>query len=200
MDKLFLATKNQDKIIEIKEILNDIDVEIVTVNEIGDIPEVIEDKHTIDGNAAKKALEIAEITGMFCLADDTGFFVNALNGKPGVKAARFAGENCSYKDNRDRMLEQMKGKFDRSAYFETAVVLARPGKIIATVFGKVCGKIADKEYGESGFGYDSIFIANETGLTFGQMNSDQKHLISHRARALEKIKPILNKIINENKE
>ncbi len=129
--KLFLATKNKDKILEIKDILKNIKIEILSMYDIENIPDVIEDKETIEENAAKKALEIAKVTGLICLADDTGFFVDVLDGKPGVKAARFAGESCSYKDNRNKMLFEMKGKTNRAAEFRTAVVLAKPGKIIA---------------------------------------------------------------------
>lgn len=185
--KLFLATQNKDKVSEIKEILQNLNIEILSMHDIKDIPDVVEDKETIEGNAAKKALEIADFTNMLCLADDTGFFVEALDGKPGVKAARFAGEDCSYKDNRDKMLFEMQGKENRTAEFRTAVVLAKPGEIIATELGSVKGKITTREIGSGGFGYDPIFRADESGLTFGEMSSEAKHKISHRARALEKM-------------
>ncbi len=198
--KIFLATKNIHKIEEIKALLSHLDLEIVSMHDIPDIPDVVEDKDTIEGNAAKKALEIADFTGMLCLADDTGFFVDALDGNPGVKAARYAGENCTYADNRNKMLREMAGKTNRKAAFRTAVVLAEPGKIIATEFGSVKGSITEIEIGAGGFGYDPIFRADETGKTFGEMSSDAKHKISHRGRALEKIIKHIEKLIKNDKE
>jgi len=187
--KLLLGTRNPDKIAEIKELLPS-DIEIVTALDM-QLPEVVEDRDTIAGNAEKKALEYAQATGLLALADDTGFFVEALQGRPGVKAARYAGKNCSYQDNRHKMLNEMQNKQDRRAAFRTAAALAIPDGIVATVLGEVQGEITQTEIGSSGFGYDPIFRANETGKTFGEMNSAEKHKISHRGRALQKIIPII---------
>ncbi|MDY6915524.1 MAG: RdgB/HAM1 family non-canonical purine NTP pyrophosphatase [Candidatus Cloacimonadota bacterium] len=187
--KLLLGTKNPNKIAEIKSLLPP-DIEILTALDMN-LPEVIEDRNTIAGNAEKKALEYAQATGKITLADDTGFFVEALQGKPGVKAARYAGENCSYHDNRQKMLKEMQNKQNRRAAFKTAAALASPDGIIATVFGEVIGEITEREIGSSGFGYDPIFLAAETGKTFGEMTPKEKHKISHRARALQKIIPII---------
>lgn len=198
--KLFLATKNKNKIIEITELLQHLDIEILSANEVKGVPDVVEDLDTIEGNAVKKAMETANHTGYICLADDTGFFVEALNGNPGVKAARYAGENASYSDNREKMLKEMVGKTNRKAYFKTAVVLAKPGEIIATVTGKVEGTITEMELGSDGFGYDPIFRADETGRTFGEMSSLEKHKISHRARALSKALIYITQLIKSYKE
>ena len=186
--KLLLATGNNDKIKEIKEILNDLPVEIFTKNDFKDFPEVEEDTSTLEGNASKKALEIAQKYNMHTIADDTGFFVSALNGAPGIYAARYAGENCSYQDNRNKLLREMKDKTDRNAYFETVVAFASPDKIIAISHGKVNGKITEHEKGKGKFGYDPIFMVEDTGKTFAEMDSAQKNKVSHRARALQKMK------------
>jgi len=192
--KLLLATRNKDKVIEIKEILKDLDVEIISASQFPDMPDVIENKNTIKENSIKKATESAEYSNLLTIADDTGLFVNALDGKPGVYAARFAGEDCSYKDNRVKMLKEMKGKSNRNAQFRTVCALVSPGGLIATTEGIVEGMITEEEFGDNGFGYDAIFKADETGKTFGEMTLVDKEKISHRSRALNKMIPILKKV------
>jgi XTP/dITP diphosphohydrolase len=197
MLKLLIGSKNIDKIIEIKEILKELNLEIVSAADFPNLSDVEEDKDSIEGNAELKAITYAKKTGLLTLADDTGLFVDALNGKPGVYSARYAGENCSYKDNRDKLLNEMKGKTNRNARFKTAVCLADKSGLIASVFGKVEGKITEYEIGDNGFGYDSIFFVDETKKTFGEMEDLEKHLISHRGRAFTNILPILKDIINK---
>ncbi|MCF7794442.1 MAG: RdgB/HAM1 family non-canonical purine NTP pyrophosphatase [Candidatus Cloacimonetes bacterium] len=194
--KLLIATRNKDKIIEIKEILKDLDVAIISAFDIPGMPDVIEDRDTIEGNAIKKAEECAAFSGLNALADDTGLFVDALGGAPGVYAARYAGENCTYKDNRVKMLREMTGKTNRKAQFRTVVAFASPKGIIATAEGKVDGEITNEEIGTGGFGYDAIFRATETGKTFGEMSQQEKEKISHRGRAFRKILPEVVEIIN----
>jgi XTP/dITP diphosphohydrolase len=189
--KLLIATRNKDKIIEIREILKDLDLEIVSAFDIPGMPDVIEDRDTIKGNAIKKAEECAAFSGILALADDTGLFVDALDGKPGVFAARFAGEDCTYKDNRDKMLLEMKVETKREAQFRTVVAFASPDGIIATAEGKVDGEITTEEIGTGGFGYDAIFRASETGKTFGEMSQIEKEKISHRGRAFRNILSIV---------
>jgi XTP/dITP diphosphohydrolase len=195
--KLVIATHNKDKLVEIKGMLKDLDVEIISALDYPEMPETIEDKDTIKGNAEKKAQECADFTGLLTIADDTGLFVDALDGNPGVYAARYAGEDCSYKDNRDKMLKEMKGKDNRTAYFRTVAALAVPGKIVGTANGEVKGSITSKDIGTDGFGYDPIFRAVETGRTFGEMTLAEKEKISHRARAFRNIIPILKENINK---
>ena len=195
--KLVIATHNKDKLVEINGILKDLDVEIISALDFPEMPETIEDKDTIKGNAEKKAQECADFTGLLTIADDTGLFVDALDGNPGVYAARYAGEDCSYKDNRDKMLKEMKGKDNRTAYFRTVAALAVPGKIVGTANGEVKGSITSKDIGTDGFGYDPIFRAVETGRTFGEMTLAEKEKISHRARAFRNIIPILKENINK---
>jgi XTP/dITP diphosphohydrolase len=195
--KLLIATHNKDKLVEINGILKDLDVEIISALDFPEMPETIEDRNTIKGNAEKKAQECADFTGLLTIADDTGLFVDALDGNPGVYAARYAGEDVTYKDNRDKMLKEMKGKDNRTAYFRTVAALAVPGKIIGTANGEVKGSITSKDIGTDGFGYDPIFRAVETGRTFGEMTIAEKEKISHRARAFRNIIPILKENINK---
>jgi len=198
LEQIVIASRNKDKIIEIKEILAGLDFEFVPALDFPNLPDVIENKDTIAGNAIKKAMETSQNTGMLALADDTGFFVDALGGAPGVYAARYAGEVCSYKDNREKMLREMKGQNNRKAQFRTVVALASPTGLIGTAEGKVEGTITLQDEGEGGFGYDPIFRADETGKTFGEMNNNDKNKISHRGRAFRNIIPILKELKNKN--
>lgn len=199
MMQILIATRNRDKIIEIREILKDLNLEILSAYDIPGLPEVIEDRETIEANAIKKAEECAAFSGLFTLADDTGLFVDALNGAPGVFAARYAGEHCSYKDNRKKMLDEMKGKDNRKAAFRTVVAFASPAGLIATAEGRVDGEITSKEFGTGGFGYDAIFRAVETGKTFGEMSQKEKEKISHRGRAFRSILPKVDEVIKKYK-
>jgi XTP/dITP diphosphohydrolase len=189
--KLLLATRNKDKIKEIRDILKDLNLEIVSASGIPGMPDVIEDRDTIEGNSIKKAEECAIFSGMLTLADDTGLFVEALEGKPGVHAARFAGENCTYKDNRDKMLNEMKENINRNAQFRTVVAFASPEGLIDTAQGKIDGTITESEIGTGGFGYDPIFRADETGKTFGEMSEKKKNKISHRGKAFRNMIPVI---------
>ncbi|MDP8220177.1 MAG: RdgB/HAM1 family non-canonical purine NTP pyrophosphatase [Candidatus Stygibacter frigidus] len=186
--KLLIGTKNRDKFSEIREILSGLAFELLSAADYDGLPDVVEDKDTIEGNAIKKAEEMAERSKMYVLADDTGLFVDALGGDPGVYSARYAGETCSYRDNRMKLLAEMTGITNRNASFRTVVALAdSDGKVIATVEGRVEGEIIFEEKGDKGFGYDSIFLCHETGKTFAEMSSEKKHKISHRGRAFRKM-------------
>jgi XTP/dITP diphosphohydrolase len=198
MKKLVLASQNKDKLIEIKALLSDLPVEIITVGDILSGFDVIEDKDTILGNAAKKALETAQATGMLSLADDTGLFIEALNGEPGVFAARYAGEPCSYADNRHKALLEMQDKLNRKAEFRTVVVLAEPDGVVANREGIVQGNITLTERGENGFGYDAIFEVEGTNKTYAEMTDAEKNTLSHRAKALQAMLPFLKDYIENN--
>ncbi len=200
MKKVLLATRNKDKVKEIRQLLKNLDLEIFTVADFPNMPEVIEDQDTISGNAIKKAQECAEFSRLASIADDTGLFVESLDGEPGVFSARFAGKNCSYKDNREKMLRLMKGKKERMAEFRTVVAFATPDGVVETLNGNVQGKITKREFGENGFGYDAIFRANKTGKTFGEMTRAEKEKISHRARALKKLFPILENYLKSDRK
>ena len=189
--KLLVATRNKDKMKEIKQLFSGTDIEVISIEEYSDMPEVIEDCDTLEGNARKKAQETAEFTGLHTLADDTGLFVDALNGEPGVYSARYAGPDCTYKDNRLKMLREMQDMTDRSARFRTVAAFSSPEKVIITTEGVVEGEITEREFGEKGFGYDAVFRSTETDLTFGEMSDEDKNEISHRGRALQKMIPLI---------
>ena len=193
---LLIASNNPDKIAEIRSLLGGLKLEIYSLTDFPELPPTVEDQPTIQGNAMKKALEAAQATGMLCLADDTGFFIDALDGAPGVFAARFAGEGCSYKDNRDKVLEALQDKDQRTAEFRTCCALAAPDGIAALTEGVMPGSIAYEELGENGFGYDSIFLPQGFEITYAQMSDEHKNSISHRAKALHKMLPLLKDIIS----
>ena len=195
---ILLGTHNRDKVREIREIMASMpSVRILSADDVPNVPDVVEDGDTIESNAVKKATEIAKTTGYLTLSDDTGLFVDALDGAPGVMAARFAGEGCSYRDNRLKMLDSMKNKEDRAARFQTVVALAGPDGLVGTARGSVEGRITDEERGENGFGYDAVFEAVETGRTFGEMSESDKHDISHRGRAFRNILPLIKELIQQ---
>ncbi|MBW6514850.1 MAG: non-canonical purine NTP pyrophosphatase [Candidatus Syntrophosphaera sp.] len=196
MFKLLIASNNPDKVREIAELLSGLEVELLSLLDFPQLPPTLEDRDTIAGNAMKKALEASRQTGLICLADDTGFFIEALDGEPGVKAARFAGEHCSYKDNRDKALRLLLGESDRRAEFRTCVALAAPDGIIAIKEGIMPGSITTEENGANGFGYDSIFQPEASERTYAQMSDPEKNENSHRARSLNLIRPVLADIIS----
>ena len=184
--KLLIATYNPHKAKEIKNILEGADFEIHTLDEF-DFSEVIEDGKTLLENATKKATEYCLSSSLASLSDDTGFFVEVLDGKPGIYAARFAGEDCNFADNRKKVLKLLDGKTNRNAYFETVAVFADKGGVVAKTTGRVDGVITCQELGNNGFGYDSIFIPNGSEKTFAQMTDKQKESFSHRTIAIKKI-------------
>lgn len=195
MPKLVIATHNPDKLREIRALLSDLQVEIVSIDDVLPGFDVVEDKETILANAAKKALETSEATGLPVLADDTGLFIKALKGEPGVFAARFAGPGCSYADNRHKALNLLKQTDDRQAEFRTVVVLAEPDGVVAYREGVVTGQITHEERGSNGFGYDAVFEVDGTGKTYAEMDDAEKNACSHRGKALLRILPFLNEYL-----
>lgn len=197
--KLVLATSNKDKVREIKEIL-DKNIEIYTIEDF-DLKnfEVEEDGKTLKENAYKKAKSLYDILKIPTLADDTGLFVEALDLKPGVYSHRYAGDNPTYKDNRDKLLYELKNSKNRKAYFKTSVCFIDEKGKDYYFDGKIDGEISKKEYGNKDFGYDQIFEIVELNKTFGQMSDEEKNLYSHRSLALEKFKKfILKEDFNED--
>jgi len=180
-----MATANRDKAREIREILSGVPG-LELLERPGSIPEVEETGDTLEANAALKALAIAEATGLPALADDTGLFVDALDGAPGVYSARYAGEDATYGDNVAKLLIELAATdAGRAARFQTAVVLADPTGVLATVLGTVEGTIALSPRGEGGFGYDPVFVPDDAGgRTLAELSDAEKHAISHRGRAL----------------
>lgn len=191
--KIVLATSNKDKVREIKEILGE-SVDIYTTDDFNiEKFEVDEDGETLRENAYKKAKSLYDILKIPTLADDTGLFVKSLNLKPGVYSHRYAGENPTYKDNRNKLLDELKESDNRDAYFKTSVCFIDKDGKDYYFDGKIDGEISEKEYGDKDFGYDQIFRVKEIGKTFGQMTDEEKNLYSHRSLALEKIKKFLLK-------
>lgn len=194
MRKIVLSTDNKNKLREIREILEDLDVKIYGKSDIDGMDfEVIEDGDTLYDNALKKAFAMAERVDCAVLADDTGLFVNALAGEPGVHSARYASEHDD-KKNREKLLNNLKDKDDRSAYFKTEIILIDEEKNIIPIEGVCTGKISLEEKGENGFGYDSIFIPEGFDKTFAEMSHEEKNEISHRSRALKNLRDKLSKL------
>ncbi len=180
--KIVLATRNPGKVAELRALLADLPVELVSAAETG-APEVEEDAPTLEGNARKKAWALWAHTGLPALADDTGLEVDALGGAPGVRAARFAGPDADAEANRARLLRDLGGVAERSARFRTVLAFAEDGEV--ALFEGVCsGVITDSERGEGGFGYDVLFQPEGEAQTFAEMSPEAKNRISHRGRAL----------------
>lgn len=185
MLRLVCASANPDKVAEIQQLLAGV-VELVP--RPADVADVVEDADTLLGNARLKAAAIVKATGLPAVADDTGLEVDALGGAPGVYTARYAGEGCTYEDNRVKMLAELDGVEDRSAAFKTVAMIAWPDGSELAVEGVCRGAIAVEERGDTGFGYDAIFQPDEgRGLTFSEMSSVAKNEISHRGRAFREL-------------
>ncbi len=187
---LLIASNNSKKIKEIKSILKDRFDNIVSLKEAKINCDPEENGQTFYENALIKANEIAKHTSFAVLADDTGLCVNSLNGEPGVYSARYGGDHDSAK-NRNKLLEKLQQKSDRSAYFQTAVVLRYPDGTTFAADGRVDGRILERETGGNGFGYDCIFFCDELGKSFGEATEEEKNAVSHRSRALRNL---LNKL------
>ena len=189
IERLVVASKNPDKIVEVEEVLTALGLvhEIVRGLEWPDVPET---EPTLIGNALLKARAVATATGLPALADDTGLEVDALGGAPGVTTARYAGPDATYDDNVDKLLAELDGLSDRTARFKTAVALVDPDGTELVAEGVVEGRIAERRRGSGGFGYDPVFEV-EGGRTFSEMGTAEKHEISHRARALAALAEVL---------
>lgn len=196
MTKLVLATNNKHKVAEIRVILRKagLKMKVLTLDAFPKHPAVVEDKKTIHGNAAKKAREVAKQTGCLALADDTGLFVKALQGRPGVYSARFAGPGCTFQDNNRKILRLMKTLplNKRQASFRCVAALASPNGKVVSVEGRIDGLIAEVPKGSAGFGYDPIFVVPQFGKTFAELGSNIKNKISHRALAFSQVSQLLN--------
>ena len=197
---LVLATGNRDKQQEMKAFLRDLGLTIRTLDEFPAAPVVIEDGETCQANAGKKAQEIARFTGMLTLADDTGLEVDALGGRPGVFAARYAGAHATYADNCRKLLDELTGvpADQRGARFLTVVAIAEPASSVEFVEGVLQGRISDHGSGGHGFGYDPVFLVPELGKTLAELTLDQKNQISHRGQALAKAKVVLKHKLRRN--
>ncbi len=193
--KIVLATNNKHKIREIKNILSDLQVEILTLENFPNFPKVEETGKTFEENAILKAKAIYQFTKLSSMADDSGLEVNALDKAPGVLSSRFAGEHCSFKDNNGKLLQLMEDVpwERRGAKFVCVVAVAKDLNHIVTVKGEVKGIITLEERGENGFGYDPVFYLPHLNKTFAQLSLEEKNKISHRAKAFGKAKQLIQK-------
>lgn len=179
--KLVFATNNRHKLDEVRAIVGD-RVEVLSLNDIGCHDDIPETADTLQGNALIKARYIHEKFGVDCFADDTGLEVEALDGAPGVYSARYAGKECDSEANMQKLLQNLTGKSNRNAQFRTVIALIIKGE--EKLFnGIVKGTITEEKRGDSGFGYDPVFVPEGFSESFAQMSGDMKNSISHRYRA-----------------
>ena len=183
MIQLLLATRNQHKTREFAKLFGE-NFAVRDLTSESDVPAIVESGATFEENAALKAVTISRIfPHEIVVADDSGLEVEALGGAPGIFSARYAGENASDRRNVEKLLRQLEHSRDRSARFKCVIALARNGQLMTTVAGEVVGAIAEAARGESGFGYDPIFVPTGFSETFAQLTSETKNKISHRAHA-----------------
>lgn len=194
--EIILATHNLDKCKEMQVSFNDTNIKIFTLKNFPEIDDIIEDGDTLEANAFIKSRTVFNKTGIPTISDDTGLFISALNGEPGIFSARYSGENCSYMDNVNKVLIEMNNidKPLRKATFKTVVTyVSKDLELVAE--GSVKGIITKKPKGNKGFGYDPIFYVPELQKTFAEMDINEKQKISHRSRAIDN----LQKLFRENK-
>ncbi len=192
--RVVIATRNKNKLAELKRILADVPVRLEGLDEHPGCPEVEETGSSFEENACLKASQVAGFTGLHALADDSGLEADALGGAPGVLSARYAGAGANDRKNLEKLLRKLEGvpEDKRTARFRTAIALAAPdGHIIRSFHGKVEGTIGSRPMGKSGFGYDPVFYPVGEEMTFAQMGPARKDAISHRAEALRLLKAFL---------
>ena len=196
MEELIFATNNQKKIDEIKPVTNGL-VKIITLREAGIDQEIEEPYETLHENALEKAKVIHNLTGKNVFSEDTGLSVDALNGAPGVKSARYADGETDFGDNIDKLLFHLKNKSDKTARFTTVICLIKDGE--THYFEGVCeGTIINERSGQLGFGYDPVFIPDGSTKTFAQMEPHEKNIYSHRKKAVDKLLSFLLKSYGKN--
>lgn len=190
MTNLVFATNNQNKVDEINNVLNGLLI-VSSLKQVGIDIEIPEPHETLEENALEKSTTIYQLTGKDCFSEDTGLFVDALNGEPGVKSARYAGEPVSNKANIEKMLDNLGDDPNRKARFRTIISLIFKGK--SYEFEGICeGEITTLQKGDNGFGYDAIFKPDGSIKTFGEMNMSEKSIFSHRKKAVAKLIEFLN--------
>lgn len=188
--KLIFATNNQHKVEEIRHSIGQ-QFELLTLKEAGIDVDIPEPHDTIEANASEKSRTIYRMTDTNCFSEDTGLEVAALNGEPGVKSARYAGEDKAFDKNIDKLLHKLEGRDDTRARFKTVISLIIDGK--ETLFEGICtGRIIRERRGSKGFGYDPVFIPDGSDKTFGEMEMEEKDRFSHRAKATQKLVTFLN--------
>ncbi|MBW2569909.1 MAG: XTP/dITP diphosphatase [Deltaproteobacteria bacterium] len=192
---IVLATRNKGKTSEIRDILKDFPVNIKNLDDFGPIPEVEENGNTFDENAYKKASFTARVLGFPAIADDSGLIVEALGGAPGVYSARYAGENATDEQRRNKLLDEMKGKTDRRAAFECVISIAVPTGAALTYEARCEGLIATEPSGSNGFGYDPVFYYPSLKKTFAELTMEEKSVVSHRGKALREVQDECDKVL-----
>lgn len=192
-EQIVLASSNPHKVEELRATLAPLHIDLKSSADFPGLDEVIEDAPTLQGNALKKAEYLFRMTGIPALADDTGLEVDALDGRPGVYSARYAGEKATYEENVQKLLREMKGKSDRYARFRTALVFMNNSGTF--IFNGVCdGSIRKEKSGSGGFGYDPVFEPAGYKETFAEIDQTEKNAISHRGRAVQKFVDFLQTI------
>ena len=195
MKRMIFATGNENKMVEIREILGDLPLEILSMKQAGIRADIEENGTSFEENALIKAREVCRLAGEMVLADDSGLEIDYLNGEPGIYSARYMGENTSYRVKNKNLMERLEGVQDekRTARFVCAIAAVFPDGKELVVRGTVEGIIGYEERGENGFGYDPIFYLPERGLTTAELPPEEKNSISHRGNALRKMKELLEK-------
>ena len=202
MKKRRFATGNAGQRKEIRNILSDLPVQVLSMKEVGIQTDIVEDGKTFAENAVIKARAIMQLTGEVVLADDSGLEIDYLNKEPGIYSARYMGEDTSYRIKNANLIQRLEGVPDekRTARFVCAIAAAFPDGTVKTTEGTIEGRIGYEEKGETGFGYDPIFYVPEFGCTTAELSEEQKNKISHRGRALTEMKEILkDKLEMENR-
>lgn len=194
MKEIVFATNNAHKLRELREITAGKGITILSLADIGCHYDIAETASTIEGNAEIKARYVKEKFGYDCFADDTGLEIDALDGRPGVYSARYAGPDCNSERNIDRVLSELQGIDNRSARFRTAIALCTGEGKLEIFEGEVRGTILTERHGDGGFGYDSIFKPIEASCSFAEMSPDDKNAISHRGRAVAALLPRLYRL------
>lgn len=192
-NKIIFATGNEGKMREVREILSDLGMEILSMKEAGVSMDIVEDGTTFEENARIKARAVQKATRALVLADDSGLAVDYLNGEPGVYSARYMGEDTSYVIKNKSIIDRLKGieGSARSARFCCAIAAVFPDGSEAVTEGMIEGVIAESPSGEGGFGYDPIFYLPERGMTTAELSAEEKNAVSHRGNALRKMKPLI---------
>jgi len=192
---LVLATRNPGKTREIRELLKDFPLKIKNLDDFGPTPDVEEDGITFDENAFKKASFTAKILGLPALADDSGLEVEALDGAPGIRSARYAGPSATDQEKTAKLLQAMEGKANRAATFTCVISIAVPSGVALTYEGRCEGLITEAPVGDNGFGYDPVFYYPPMQRTFAQLSSEEKNRVSHRGKALAELRDEFEKVL-----
>ena len=199
--KILLATRNEGKVREIRKVLNGLGFQIVSLNDLPDPPPVEEDGKSFSENALKKARLYSDLYGQLTISDDSGLEVDALGGAPGIYSARYAGEGSSDRQNTEKLLRALEGvrASKRGARFKCAIAIVSPGGRETILEGSCRGRIGFREVGNKGFGYDPVFIVTRYGKTMAQLSLDEKNRISHRGKALRRLRNALRAHVNQDR-